>query len=73
VQRPYRHGYLTEYVSWVLNRQEFLSRAAGLGSALVREILVGEGPVIRGAPERCEFRSFLFRTLEAREARPERP
>ncbi|HYB40736.1 MAG TPA: hypothetical protein VEL75_03140 [Candidatus Methylomirabilis sp.] len=60
VQRPYRHGYATEYVSWVLNRQRFLDRLGGLDMTLVREVLLGEGPDIRGAPERCEFRSFLF-------------
>jgi putative methyltransferase (TIGR04325 family) len=60
IQRPSRHGYVTEYVSWVLNRQDFLRHVEGLGMILIREILVGEGPAIRGAPERCEFSSFLL-------------
>jgi hypothetical protein len=54
------HGYVTEYVSWVLNRQEFLSHVEGLGMTLIREILVGEGPAVHGVPEPCEFNSFLF-------------
>jgi hypothetical protein len=60
IQRPSRHGYVTEYVSWVLNRQEFLSHVEGLGMTLIREILVGDGPAVHGAPEPCEFNSFLF-------------
>ncbi len=69
IQRPSRHGYVTEYVSWVLNRQEFLSHAEGLGMTLIREILVGEGPVIRGAPEQCQFVSFLFAPAGSPDAR----
>jgi putative methyltransferase (TIGR04325 family) len=69
IQRPSRHGYVTEYVSWVLNRQEFLSYVEGLGMTLIREILVGEGPAIRGAPERCEFVGFLFAPAGSPDAR----
>jgi putative methyltransferase (TIGR04325 family) len=60
IQRPYRHGYATEYVSWVLNRQEFLDHADRLGLRLMRETLLGDGPRIHGAPEQCEFTGFLF-------------
>jgi len=60
IQRPYRHGYSTEYVSWVLNRQEFLGHADRLGVRLVREILLGDGPRIHEAREQCEFTGFLF-------------
>ena len=69
IQRPYRHGYLTEYVSWVLNRREFLDHAASLGVTLIREILLSEGPVISAAPEQCEFKGFLFARSEGRDAR----
>jgi putative methyltransferase (TIGR04325 family) len=69
VQRPYRHGYATEYVSWVLNRQEFLGHVGSVGMTLIREVLVGEGPAIRGAPEQCEFRGFLFAPIEDRDGR----
>jgi putative methyltransferase (TIGR04325 family) len=69
IQRPYRHGYATEYVSWVLNRQEFLGHVGSVGMTLIREVLLGEGPLIRGAPEQCEFRGFLFAPLEGRDGR----
>lgn len=60
VQRPYRYGYATEYVSWVFNRQEFLADVGALGMTLMREVLLGGGPHIRRAPEQCEARGFLF-------------
>jgi len=60
VQRPARHGYDTEYVSWVLNESDFVHHVEQLGLRLLRTILVGEGPRIHGAPEPCEFWSFLF-------------
>jgi putative methyltransferase (TIGR04325 family) len=69
IQRPYRHGYATEYVSWVLNREEFLGHVGGVGMTLVREVLLAEGPAIRGAPERCEIRGFLFAPTESRDVR----
>jgi len=69
VQRPYPHGYATEYVSWVLNRQEFLNHVGSLGMALTREILLSDGPVTQGAPEPCEFSSFLFARAEGRDGR----
>jgi putative methyltransferase (TIGR04325 family) len=69
VQRPYRHGYATEYVSWVLNRQEFLGHVGSVGMTLIREGLLGEGPAIRGTPEPCEFRGFLFAPAEGRDDR----
>jgi putative methyltransferase (TIGR04325 family) len=69
VQRPYRYGYVTEYVSWVVNRQEFLSHVGSLGMPLVREIVLAEGPAIRGAPEPCEIRGFLFERAESQDVR----
>ncbi len=68
VQRPYRHGYATEYVSWVLNRQEFLGHAGSLGLRLIREILLSNGPRIHGAPEQCEVTGFLFSRAAGRDA-----
>ncbi len=63
VQRPYSFGYDTEYLSWCLNRVEFLSAAKDTNLALQREFIVGHQPPIRGAPEQCEYRGFLFRPL----------
>ncbi len=68
VQRPYRHGYATEYVSWVLNRQEFLGHAGSLDLRLIREILLSNGPRIHGAPEQCEVTGFLFSRAAGRDA-----
>lgn len=62
VQRPHRHGYLTEYAGWFLNRHEFLSECAGLGLRLEREFLIDERPYVEGAPEQAGYRGFLLRT-----------
>jgi putative methyltransferase (TIGR04325 family) len=66
-QRPHRYGYETEYISWVLNRQEFLGQATAAGLSLEREFLLDERPYVPGAPEQFVHSSFLFRP--AREAR----
>jgi putative methyltransferase (TIGR04325 family) len=60
VQRPHRHGYLTEYPGWFLNRGEFLAEARALGLDLLREFLIAERPVVPGAPEQADYRGFLF-------------
>jgi len=61
VQRPYRHGYLTEYQSWHLNRAEFLNHMSAVNMELVREFLFGERLHVARAPEQGELRGFLFR------------
>jgi putative methyltransferase (TIGR04325 family) len=61
VQRPHWVGYKTEYISWVLNRDELLAQAASEGLVLEREFLsVDERSFIVGAPEQCHSRGFLF-------------
>ena len=60
VQRPYVHGYQTEYASWCLSRQELLQIAERANWQLEREFLSGEAPQIQGASGRYEYRSFLF-------------
>jgi putative methyltransferase (TIGR04325 family) len=60
VQRPYGHGYNTEYLGWCLNRSEFLGAAEQRGMQLRREFIAGFRPDIHGAPERAEYRSYLF-------------
>jgi putative methyltransferase (TIGR04325 family) len=58
IQRPYVHGYDTEYLGWVLNRDELLA-AAGL--PLAREFLLDAAFSAAGAPEDpIGHRSFLF-------------
>ncbi|MFC2105498.1 methyltransferase, TIGR04325 family [Candidatus Bipolaricaulota bacterium] len=61
IQRPYQYGYKTEYLSWVLNRQEFLNYMDSLGMTLVREFQIQERPFVHRAPEQGESRGFLFR------------
>jgi putative methyltransferase (TIGR04325 family) len=68
VQRPHRHGYLTEYPGWFLNRTEFLDEASGLGLTLLREFLIDERPVVPGAPEQADYRGFLFSAASAKVA-----
>jgi putative methyltransferase (TIGR04325 family) len=61
VQRPGLYGYNTEYIGWVLNRDELYMHARSCNLILEREFLVDERPVIAGAPEQCEYRGLLFR------------
>jgi hypothetical protein len=63
VQRPHACGYHTEYLGWFLNRDEFLSAAAGCGLGLRREFLIDERPPVPGAPEQAEYRGFLFQPV----------
>jgi len=62
VQRPYQYGYNTEYLSWCLNRTEFLQTTERSGLELVREFVYGHRPLIHGAPEQNIYRGYLFRS-----------
>jgi len=62
LQRASAHGYGTDYLGWVLNRNELLRTAAESSLTLVREFLVSAWFDADGAPERpTGHRSFLFR------------
>jgi len=61
VQRPYPCGYHTQYPSWFLNRDQFLSRVQKSGMELLREFVFAEDWLVRGAPEKGESRGYLFR------------
>jgi putative methyltransferase (TIGR04325 family) len=66
VQRMYSDGYETEFLSWFLNRDEFLNHMGTLQVELVREFLINEWFYAHKAPEHGECRGFLFRpTLKA--------
>ncbi|MHC4251375.1 MAG: methyltransferase, TIGR04325 family [Planctomycetota bacterium] len=71
VQRPYRFGYDTEYLSWRFNRGEFLDHMETLGVELVREFLIWGQVDIHNAPEPCEFRGYLFRPAQPTSASQE--
>lgn len=61
IQRPWRLGYSTEYLCWILNRKEFLTHLDACGMELLREFLICDGPYIYRAPEQGDYRGFLFR------------
>jgi putative methyltransferase (TIGR04325 family) len=61
VQRAYAYGYDTEYLGWVINRQDLLAEANGAGAELQREFLLSALFDAAGAPERpTEHRGYLF-------------
>jgi putative methyltransferase (TIGR04325 family) len=61
LQRPWVHGYRTEYVGWFVNRRRMIATVEAAGFRLVREFLVDERPFVPGAPEQCHYGGFLFR------------
>ena len=62
IQRAYAYGYDTEYLGWVVNREELLACAEGFGLELVREFLLDAWLSARGAPESpTGHGGFLFR------------
>jgi putative methyltransferase (TIGR04325 family) len=60
VQRPYRYGLSTEYISWVFNRAKLLKHFEGLGLSLVREFLAGGAIDAHGAPQVAQHEGYLF-------------
>lgn len=58
LQRAKEYG--TEYLGWVLNRQEFIRFVEQHGMKLVREFVNHRGPRIKGAPEQNLYMGFLF-------------
>lgn len=61
LQRAHAYGYDTEYLGWVINRDELLSAAARAGAELVREFLLSSWFSAAGAPEApVAHRGFLF-------------
>jgi putative methyltransferase (TIGR04325 family) len=63
LQRAYAYGYDTEYLGWVVSRDELLASAAEAGLELVRELLLEARFSAAGAPENpVGHRGFLFRS-----------
>jgi putative methyltransferase (TIGR04325 family) len=60
VQRPYAHGYMSEYAAWFLNRGRFKRFVEQQGLALQREFLMAERPFVPNAVEQCRYEGFLF-------------
>lgn len=65
IQRPPAAGYRTEYLCWILNREEFLEHVCSRGMELVREFLICNAQHIHRAPEQGDYRGFLFRKLDS--------
>jgi len=62
IQRAYDYGYDTEYLGWVVNREELLACAERASLELVREFLLDAWLAARGAPESpTGHGGFLFR------------
>jgi putative methyltransferase (TIGR04325 family) len=60
VQRPQRHGLKADYISWVLNSDEFEDRVKASGLVLDRTFLASGKTRYRRAPEASESLGFLF-------------
>jgi len=58
IQRAVCYG--TEYLGWVLNRDEFIQFVEQRGMKLVRQFVNHAGPRIKGAPELNLYMGFLF-------------
>ncbi len=62
LQRADAYGYATEYLGWVVSRQEILAEASAAGLVLDRELLLDAWLSAAGAPEDpIGHRGFLFR------------
>ena len=56
-----QRAYQTQYLSWHLNRDEFLQAAAADRLELLREFLINENLIVDMAPARTFMRGFLFK------------
>jgi hypothetical protein len=61
LQRAYDYGYRTEFLGWVLNRDELLRVAQHFGLSLVREFNLPWPRAIDRAPETVGDSCFLFK------------
>jgi len=66
IQRIYNSQMLHQQ----LNQTEFLDVVKETGLTLIREFVVGDRPYIKGAPEQCVLRGWLFKTEAALRAVP---
>jgi putative methyltransferase (TIGR04325 family) len=59
-QRAHAYGYRTEYVGWVINRDEVVGAARDAGWELERELILAAPMVVAGAPESPVEVGLLF-------------
>jgi putative methyltransferase (TIGR04325 family) len=57
--------YNSQMLHQQLNQTELLEAVKDTGLILVREFVVGDRPYIKGAPEQCEIRGWLFKRKPA--------
>ncbi|MCO5135851.1 MAG: hypothetical protein M9908_16230 [Phyllobacteriaceae bacterium] len=62
VQRVYGSVML----HWQFNRASVLDFVESLGFVIEREFEIGDRPYVKGAPEQCELRGWLFRRVKPR-------
>jgi putative methyltransferase (TIGR04325 family) len=56
-----QRAYGTRMLHGQFNEEEVLGILEGASLVLLREFVVGDRPRIKGAPEQCELRGYLFR------------
>jgi hypothetical protein len=56
-----QHLYNSQMLHQQINQAELLETVRETGLTLVREFVVGDRPYIKGAPEQCEVRGYLFK------------
>jgi putative methyltransferase (TIGR04325 family) len=61
IQRAQRLGLASDYVSWILNRDEFLEHLESLGCILEREFVALGSSLCRNSTEAIDWSGFLFR------------
>jgi hypothetical protein len=54
--------YNSQMLHQQLNQAELLETVKETGLTLMREFVIGDRPFIKGAPEQCELRGWLFRS-----------
>jgi putative methyltransferase (TIGR04325 family) len=63
VQRPKLMGYDTEYLFWVINKNEFINYINEKNFELIREFEFGSVPPIFKGPEQGTMKGFLFKRV----------
>jgi putative methyltransferase (TIGR04325 family) len=56
-----QRAYGTKMLHPQINQEVLLKAVQDLGLTIAREFIVGDRPYIKGAPEQCELRSWLFK------------
>ena len=61
LQQPSYMGYKTEYLFWVINKNEFLNYVLEKGYALIKQFEFGNVTPVFKAPEQGTMKGFLFK------------